>query len=209
MNENAENNNPYHHQGFGNNQNDANQYVNYDNSYNNPQKYMENNEHEEENYHAQNFNNPQFNVNSNHVYNYEAENNHELVNKYIEDDYNRGNNYNNFVNQSVKNIFPVQDKEANEQNDLRAHERNMDNYYQMGAYEKHKDQSYMGDSPNKENRTSFAYDSKRSKKNLQGKNNEVRYLQGTIIQQIKIFLCYQKLKFDFFISFQRLCRVEI
>ena len=174
----GENNNPYPQNGYTNYQNDPNQYMNYENVHNSQQMYMENNQHEEDNYQVQYQNNPNFNANNNQAYNYGAKNNNEFNNKYNEDDNSHRNYDNNFVNQSVKNIFPVQDKEENEQNNLKGKERNMDNYYKKGAYEKCKDQSYMGDSPNKENRNSFAYDSKRSKKSLYEKNNEVRYLQG-------------------------------
>ncbi len=160
--------------------------MNYQKANINQQNYMENNfhqQHEEDNYHGQQINNSNnLNVNNNQVYTYRAQNNNEINSKYIEDDYINRNYDNNFVNQSVKNIFPVQDKEADEHNKDRGCDRSVDNYYQIGAYEKsnNKDHSYMGmgDSFNKENRNSFAYDSKISNKNLQPKNNEVRYLQG-------------------------------
>ena len=175
----GDNDNLYPNSGFGNNQNDQNQYINYENSHNIQQNYMENNKHEEESNYMQYQNNPNFNMNNNANYNYEGENKNEFNHKYNDNDNNYRNYDNNFVNQSVKNIFPVQEKDEIEINyNLKGNGRSMDSYNQKGAYEKNKDQSWIGDSSNKENRNSFAYDSIKSKRSLNGKNNEIRYLQG-------------------------------
>lgn len=113
-------------------------------------------------------------------YNQNAHFNDEFNNKYIEGEQNGKNNNNYNMNSSVKNINPEEFKELelNQNQKFRGYERNNQNYYCIGAYEKHKDQINVEESPQIENRNSFVNESKKSNLNLKGKKNELRYLKG-------------------------------
>ncbi len=136
------------------------------------------------NYQEENF---QVNKADNNNRNYSNKELYEYNNKNYEDEYHLNNN--NSFKQSVKNRYGEEEDENYKVNNLNNSVRNSNNFHQTGAYEKFKEHTFMPESNEKENKDLFLYDSRKSRKNSNGKNKELRYLKGKLfhINYYKIF----------------------